>query len=481
MKKIISLFAIAALLVCSCEKSGKDNPEAVDESSITLSEESLTAGPEGASFNVKVTSSEDWRVSGFAEWVSFTKTSGQSGQDLTLTVAPNEGDAARTATFKVFAGSAVKTLAVTSAPTFSIDLLSDEAVSVGPDATTVTVTLKSNVRDLTCDFGGADWITAGDATEALGKRILKFNVARSREFKARESKISISGEGSTVSVDLTQAQRDTAFAVEGRKVVKGLEAMDVTLNIRTNFDVNYNLASWLTETASSETEMDETGLKTRTVTLHADATDGSRAQDIAFYKGSSTSVTYGAVYVKQQDPNPVLATFADPALASLLQNAGWVLVDPVTGQSEVTSTGKTSTSLSISSTAVSDISGIDVFPALSNLSIGSSCRALTNIDLGSCPVSSLSFDNGHYFNNPELKISGENIKSIVIACSSWVVAYGYDKLATLDVSGCPALETLNAKRQYSSMEGPLRTIYMTQAQADRVTVTANPSAQIVIK
>ena len=481
MKKILSIFAVAALLLSSCDKSGKDEPEVVDGSSVSLSEEALSAGPEGATLSVKVTSSEDWRVSGFCDWATVTPTSGKSGQDLTVTVAPNPGDEARTVTFKVFAGDAVKALVVTSAPTFSIDLLSSEAVEVGPDAATVTVTLKSNIQDLTCDFGGTSWLSAGESTEALGKKIFKFDVARSREFKAREGKITISGEGSSVSVDVIQAQRDTAFAVEGRKVVKGLEAMDVTLNIRSNFDLQYNLASWLTETASSETEMDETGLKTRTITLHADATDGSRAQDIAFYKGSSTSVNYGAVYVKQEDPNPVFANIPDAALANQLQSAGWVLVDPVSGQSEVTSTGKTATSLSINNNAITNIAGLDAFPALTILSIGTSCRSLTNIAMGSSLVSAITLGSNHYFNSTELTISGENIKSIAVPCSSWYIMYGYDKLATLDVTGCPSLETLEATRQYNSSEGPLRTIYMTQAQADKVAVSKNPSAQIVIK
>ena len=481
MKKILSIFAVAALLLSSCDKSGKDEPEVVDGSSVSLSEEALSAGPEGATLSVKVTSSEDWRVSGFCDWATVTPASGKSGQDLTVTVAPNPGDEARTVTFKVFAGDAVKALVVTSAPTFSIDLLSSEAVEVGPDAATVTVTLKSNIQNLTSDLGGASWLSAGESTEALGKKIFKFDVARSREFKAREGKITISGEGASVTVDVTQAQRDTVFAVEGRSVVKGLEAMDVTLNLRSNFDFKYQLDDWLTETSSSETDMDESGLKTKTISLHADATDGSRAQDIAFYKGSSMSVNYGAVYVKQQDPNPVFATIPDAALASLLQNQGWVLVDPVSGKSEVTTTGKTSTSLTVSSGSVKEISGIDAFPALANLSIGSSCRDLTKVDTGSSQVSALNFDNGHYFNIQELTLAGENIKSIVINCSGWYVAYGYDKLATLDVSGCPALETLAATRQYSSMEGPLRTIYMTQAQSESVTVTKNPSAQIVVK
>ena len=81
----------------------------------------------------------------------------------------------------------------------------------------------------------------------------------------------------------------------------------------------------------------------------------------------------------------------------------------------------------------------------------------------------------------DMEKEGEAVHPGTDGGSGWYVAYGYDKLATLDVSGCPALETLAATRQYGSMEGPLRTIYMTQAQSESVTVTKNPSAQIVVK
>ena len=42
-------------------------------------------------------------------------------------------------------------------------------------------------------------------------------------------------------------------------------------NYEGNIDVTYSLPNWLTETSVSDTEMDESGLKTRTITLHADA------------------------------------------------------------------------------------------------------------------------------------------------------------------------------------------------------------------
>lgn len=496
------IFLCTALLLTACGEKAKETPAVVDDSSISLSEQTLTAGPEGATFNVKVTSSGPWRVSGLSEWVSFSATEGQNGQDLTIQVAPNESEEIRSATYKVFTGSAVQALTIVSNPAFRLDLLSDGAMTVGPDATTVLVSLESNIAELEYDFGGASWISLREVSEALGKRIYKFDVARSAEFKDREGRISLSGEGLDVHVDLTQAQRDTAFVTEGKRIVKGLDAMDVTLHIQTNFDVNYTLDDWLSETGSSETEKDAaTGLKTRTVTLHADASEESRAQNLTFYKGNTMSTTYGSVYIKQENPNPTYVEIEDGQLASQLQNMGWVLYDEGTGKSEVLKAGLTGTSINVAVSVVK-ISGLEAFPALetlsvdsngldeidlkgcpklSTLSLGTNCRNMTRVSLGSSPVEAVTLGSNHYFNSTSLTIAGDHITSVAVPCSSWYIMYGYDRLATLDVSGCPALKTLNAKRQYNSAEGPLRTIYMTQAQAESVEVTKNPSAEIVVK
>ena len=124
MKKYISLFAATALLIAACGQ--KEEPVVVDNSSVDLSELSVTAGPEGGEYTVNVTSSEGWRVSGLCDWVTLAADSGASGTPLRLTVAPNHTEKVRTATFKVFAGSAVKALLVTSNPAYVIELAGDE-------------------------------------------------------------------------------------------------------------------------------------------------------------------------------------------------------------------------------------------------------------------------------------------------------------------------------------------------------------------
>lgn len=488
MKKYLTLFAMVAAMLCSCEWHEYDNTEKesgldIVEGDIVLtgaalSDGQIVSGPTGGSYALKVTSSGDWRVSGLCDWAEPSAWSGKNGETLTFNVQPNDGEEPRSTVFKVFTGDAVASVLIVSDPVFVVTLVSDSDVAVGSDATSVNVTLESNVKDFDIDLGGADWLSVSEIADVFGKKSITLDVARSAEFKSRETVVTVNGAGTAVQVNLTQAQRDTAFVVEGESIIKGIDAFDQTLTIRSNVDISYSLPSWLSETSSSTSDKDDTGLQTRTIQVHADACGGSRASTVSFRSGSTT---VGSVYVKQQNPNPVYATISDAALLSILENNGWILIDPQSGKAEVLEAGMTGTSLTVNNSSVTDISGLDAFPKLSTLSIGTSTRYLTNVDLGSCPVTSLSFGSGHYFYSTSLTVAGANLQSLTVACNSYYVMYGYDLLETLDVTGCPALKTLNATRQYSSYQGPLSTIYMTQAQSETVSVTKHSNAQIVVK
>lgn len=514
MKKILSIIAIAAALSLTACKDKDDPEEVIDyNGSVTLSETSVSAGPDGGSCSVKVTSEGDWRVSGFCDWVSLSAEQGKSGQDLTLTIAPNAGETARVANFKVFAGPAVANLMVVSLPAFGLELLSNDAVSVNADANQVKVILKTNVTDLQCDFGGADWIAKTDEVEALGRRVLTFDIARSREFKARDSKITISGEGLSTSVDVAQAQRDTAFAVEGVSIVKGLEAMDLTLTVKSNVDITYSLPSWLSKTSEEDADMDEeTGLKTKTIGLHADACGGSRATTLQFKQGSNVR---GSVYIKQQNPNPVFAEIKDSNLATSLENSGWILFDPTTGKSEILEAGMTGTTLTVgtmsnsySINSIASIEGLEAFPALTTLNVGFcmvdkvdisnypaittvtllSLGYLTEVNFGDKEIEKINFrTTGYGYHRVEsVAFKGSKVKEIDFSGSSTYIGYGYETaLKSIDVTACPALEKLNAKRVSSSSyyknETSLETIYMTSAQAGSVAVTKNDKTEIVVK
>ena len=94
------MMAMAAVLLWSCQNKedlGVAAPGSVEIAG-SLTDGQILAGPEGGGFQINVTSSEDWRVSGLADWVTLSAESGKSGQPLTFTVLPNEDTKSRTAT-----------------------------------------------------------------------------------------------------------------------------------------------------------------------------------------------------------------------------------------------------------------------------------------------------------------------------------------------------------------------------------------------
>lgn len=519
MKKYISIFAIAGILLSACGKDGKDPAPVMSEIAVegaAISEGRIVSGPEGGSFQVNVTSSAEWRVSGISDWVEVSPVSGASGATLTFTVAPNATEEGKTATFKVFSGDAVTVVTVVSTPSYRIVLDSDDAFTVGSDASSFTVKVESNVNDIDIDYGDASgWVSLSDVSDVFGKKIFRFNVDRSKEFKARTGVISFKADGveDEVSVTLTQAQRDTAFVAGEQRIIKGLEAMDIILDIKSNIDVIYSLPAWLSETDSSSEPMDETtGLQTKHVSLHADACSGSRASTIQFKKSSTV---YGYVYIKQQNPNPVFANIPDPNLRSRLDSDGWIIADE-TGACEILETGLTATSLTLGSTSASSyststmdsIEGLEAFPALESLTLGSitvkkvdvsaypalktlkliNLRYVEEVNTGSRPITDVTNTSGSYTytNVPSIVIKGENIENVNFSSTSYYIGYGYEEdFESIDVTGCPALKTLNVNRKASSSwysgASSLKYVYMTTAQIASVTVTKQDSVEIVEK
>jgi len=518
MKKYILMIAVAAFAFASCRE--KDDPEVVDNSSIELSSYLIEAGPDGGSYNISVNSSDSWRVSGLCDWVSFASEEGSKDESLVVNVDANETMDERTAEFKVFTGSAVKTLKVISSPTYGIVLSSEDSIRVSSDENTFTVTLVSNVTDFQYEMSnnGQNWITPVSVEEAFGKKIIKFSVDRSFEFKERNSVITLSGEGVTQQGQFTlwQDQRDTAFVVGENRIIKDLQAYDIPLVIKSNIDFKYDLPSWLTEVSKTTSEADDSGLSTTNLTVHCDACGGSRLVNLDFYQNVQSGYytnknVYGTVMIKQQNPNPTFVTIKDADLRSNLNDKEWIL-DDGTEKAEVLEAGMTGTSLTIgsdsrwgSSVTIQDISGLGGFPCLTSVTLQymhaynvdfSDCTNLTSvtcntlynletINFGDNKITSFSIGDQTYIKtSTTLTVKGTYLEDLDLTANTYYVSW-YEALQAIDVTGCPALKTLKAKRSYNSWgyeyKSPYTTIYMTSAQQSSVEVTKSDDVSIVVK
>ncbi len=505
------MFLTAVMIVLSGCLEKEDANKLIDE--ISVSVDTLNFGPEGGKLDVEVTSSADWRVSGVSDWVAPAVTSGKSGMVVSFNAEPNDGDSVKETVFKFFTGSAVKKVVVTSTPSLRFELASDSEMFFAPEGGSGYVRLLTSIDDCDYEFSGdgASWIEMGSQTDVFGYKTRLFNVKETKLYTDRESVLTIKSVSGSVSVKFVQYQRDTV-GIDNPLLVYDLQARDIEFKIRANVGLDYDLPDWMSLISATDGEVGEDGLETRTFRIHLDESVASRNYTLIFANNAKEMLR---VTIKQKNPNPVLANISDSELRRFLADIGWILAEDSSTECEVLEPGLCGKSLSIASDgytklAVDEISGLGAFPKLEDLTVSNSgvrllnvsdCKSLTKVTLsenqdikdvitGDSPVSEIDIPAGSYscITSSSLTLSGNNIKTIKVESNSSMISY-WEKLASLDVTGCPMLTDLKAKREYSGWGSPsckLEKIYVTAAQkaaidAGTLTVEKSDLTSIEVK
>lgn len=458
MKKILIILATIGLLY-SCSNDDSNENLNLNEDFVVLSADTLSAGPQGGDLEVTIESSEDWTLVGpKVEWATPSTNKGQSGQTLTFKVEANETDKELENTYKIFAGSNVKKLVVISNPTMKLELLSEDNVSINSDKNTINISLSTNITNLSYEFSdnGNQWLKVSSFESAFGKGTLVLEANANDTYISRSSTLKITSENRSVSINIQQAQLDGILSDGEEYKETDLSECDIQFNIKTNIEYQLGeLPEWiqLKETTKGETV---DGLQKQTLTFHVSEAMASRRSDIYFLKDTKIDLT---LTIKQQNPNPIMATIPDKNFREALSAEGWIVLgEEDNSQCEILEKGLKETILDLDGTSWSNYGIESIYP-------------LTSVIIGDNPVTSLRLQD--YIEATSLIISGNNITDINASLSSWM-GY-YDQLTTLDVTGCPHLKTCNVDRQ------KLQTLYVTQEQKDNVTFTNQGSLQIVVK
>ena len=506
MKKILIAIAVAAVL-CGC---GEKENSIISCDKISVSADTLEFSAVGGSMDMKVESSGNWHLSGVSDWVTPSITEGKNGETIIFTADSYSGRSVREALFKVFSGSAVQKIIVRSCPALEVSLLSDSEVDLACDGGETIVKLDTNDPDLKFEYSGdgTEWINLERKAEVLGMTVLKFSVSRSALYKKRESTLTIKGAEKSVNVKFVQAQRDTVIVEGDGKLITDLSAKDMELKLRTNVNLDYTMAEWVTMIGEDSGVIGDDGLVMKTVKLHLGKALTTRFSDFNIMKDNKI---YAECFIKQQNPNPILFKATDPKLRAVLAEMGWVLVDESDGSCEVLETGLLGSNLelagssSYSSLDVDQIDGMGVFSGLEKLSVSrcslslidvSDCSGLKSVDLqqtsriqklmaGNSPVTEVKFGTGN-IDMSSVTVSGNNIEVIDANYSSRT----QDRVVEFDVTSCPKLTVLKAKREYTKRFGSatssLRSIYVTTEQksaidAGMLTVEKHSLTNIVVK
>lgn len=501
MKRLILALLAASSLLSGCAES---DPVAEPVSSISVSE-IPPFGPEGGTQAITVTSSGDWRLSGKADWVSASVSEGKNGETIRFTALPNESAEPRNAVFKVFTGNAVTEIRVTSEIGYYLILDEDSSTNLIPSqGGELAVKLKTNIRDLECVAEvEQQWVSYSARKDLFGITHLIFSVAPTDLYQSRSAGITVSGQERSANFSVTQSKIETLF-VEEEYLEFDLEARDITIAVQHSVDYNVvvdpEAADWITLKGISEAaDPDGDGLMQSEVSLHLDEGIFTNTGTISF---TSREKVMQTVQIKQQDPNAQYAKISDANLRKYLFELGWLADD--SEQSEVTGPGFTSTFLEVASPDmmvldIGTIDGLSAFPALEEVALDhltvkdidlTDCDKIrrlglyklynvTDIDTGSNPVLTIDLYVPHLFAD-HMNISGERISEIIIGSTDQMVQY--ESCTYIDVTGCPGLKTLKAKREpYGGGKVVLKTIYMTSRQAETVTVLKSDQTSVVIK
>ena len=206
MKKIF-LYA-AALFSVACSNVGGDGTTAKPDN-VRVSPSEVTVSRKGGTGEVLVTSNGSWSVSeADASWAVLSKSEGEDGDVLTLTVEKNEATEARTATFTLSQGTAKGTLTVKQQGKADPSLgeyieIAPEAETVAADGNKVQVIVTSTGEWKLSAAATYAWVTT-DRTSGEDGDVVLFTIFKNETEEEREAQFTFKNGDAEATLTLTQ-------------------------------------------------------------------------------------------------------------------------------------------------------------------------------------------------------------------------------------------------------------------------------------
>lgn len=471
---------LLAFTVWAC--SDRDEQVTENVSTISLSTNIIQMDRNGGDVPVTITSSDNWRLTGAYDWVHPSTTEGDNGEIVTFTIDPNQTNEKRIAIFKFFVGTSVASLQIETEFGYSITLLSEAEISIPQKENEIKIQFTTNVADPIISYSeeSKKWLTFNKSTNFAGIFTLSFSAIENEMYKDRSATITVSSPliSEPVKVQLLQS-RTEVIAPEKDLLFSDFSESTLSINIKCNVDYVASVAKgseWITIQSVPEPIVGNDGLSTITLNCRIAESASVRIGTVHISKINGDLGCDIAVIQKDQDID--LIEIPSEGLRTFCITNEWIL--PVVGkQCIVLDKGLKATSLGTSYTyEINDLTGIENFPNLASINI-QYCINLKKVDLsklhkvssltlseaisckeyilGDNPITSFSLNGYNYLEAEELIISGSKVLTIDLALSSYYMRY--DKVKTIDVSECSALNTLNAERS-----DKVTTLYLKKGQ-----------------
>lgn len=513
MKKLFWIL-LSANVLCACnDDDTQESPQ--PQASVEIGVGKLEFLPGGDSADgtnvVEVTSSGAWRLTGRKTWCTPSAVEGKSGDAVTFTADANPSSEPRSEVFTFICGGSTARLLVTQANDKIVEC-SEDRFDLDSEGGLIRLRMESNVEGFTAEIDPAatEWITpftGASETRAMQTFYKYYRVAANDTYYPRSGSIVLSGEGlEPRSLPVHQAQTDM-LRVDGETEYKGeLTAGQMRVTVWSNIPfevvIPEDARSWVTLAsevvepeawssqeivldiaAAADFRMTQVSLATGVTALNQTLViQQGEAKLLLFPDDNFREYLLGLRYIMVSGDGYLLTAEGAAATAldtytTLWSKGGIASAEGIEAFTNLTTLncmyGRLR-ALDISTTKVADLSKcvpnaletLHVGPNVTTVNFGSS-SAWSDGKLYDYTTKSGSYPYSYYWSQ-SLVLSGENITTVNL----W-----RNKLTTLDVSGCPNLQTLDCRMQNYE----LMTLTMSASQMGKVTVTKDSTTQIVYK
>lgn len=266
MKRFL-FYAFAMLAIVACTESetddnGSDNGGGNSPSapSITLNQSIVTFDDAAGEEQVLFSATADWiaeLVNDRADsWLSISPKSGAAGNaSIAIKATENDTPDDRSATIRLKAGSAMKTISVTQKQKDALTVTSSK-FEVEAEGGEVKIEVKANIDfEYAIDESAQEWIKY-EGTRAMKTSTLTFKVAENDDTERREGTITIkSGEFNEV-VTIYQTGCEPSIVISKSEYVVSSNSETIAVEVKSNVDVAVEIPSdvdWISENTSRAT------------------------------------------------------------------------------------------------------------------------------------------------------------------------------------------------------------------------------------
>ena len=266
MKRFL-FYAFAMLAIVACTESetddngsdngGGNNPSAP---SITLNQSIVTFDDAAGEEQVSFSATADWiaeLVNDRADsWLTISPKSGAAGNaSIAIKATENDTPDDRSATIRLKAGSAMKTISVTQKQKDALTVTSSK-FEVEAEGGEVKIEVKANIDfEYVIDESAQEWISY-EGTRAMKTSTLTFKVAENDDTERREGTITIkSGEFNEV-VTIYQAGCEPSIVISKSEYVVSSNSETIAVEVKSNVDVAVEMpldVDWISENTSRAT------------------------------------------------------------------------------------------------------------------------------------------------------------------------------------------------------------------------------------